>query len=141
MLNAERFGVLKSTFPYAKESISWVVPLAKPLPRWKSLIKVFPASFPKMPQRLTPRFLVAIFLIYSMVVNTAYRTFLITDITHPMYEHQMSSVEEILNSGIQYGFHPNMKKFFNDDTTLSFGVRGWSRADLPGATLARAKLN
>ncbi|KAJ8871610.1 hypothetical protein PR048_027937 [Dryococelus australis] len=170
MLNTERLLFLKNTYPFFKDTISWAVPIAKPLPHWKSLIKIFPASIwwlvsltyfvnsvfvyylcklkiggipsprifgslsecllylysmflanaiPVMPRHVSPRLLFGIFLLYSLVINTAYRTFLIVDITHPMHEHQISSPEDILSSGIEFGFHPNIDRFFVDNSGTS----------------------
>lgn len=70
------------------------------------------------PRFQTLRVLFIFFNLYSIILITAYQTKLITVLTEPSYETQLDSVEELLESGLQFGGLGELRGLFeaNNDT-------------------------
>jgi hypothetical protein len=45
-------------------------------------------------------------VLYSLAINTVYQTFLTSFLVNPGFEKQISTEDEILSSGIKFGYHP-----------------------------------
>lgn len=69
------------------------------------------------PRFQTLRVLFVFFNLYSVILITAYQTKLITVLTESSYETQLDSVEELLESGLQFGGFGELKGFFEDNNS------------------------
>ena len=56
-----------------------------------------------IPQKTVIRIVFLLWVVYSLAVNTVYQTFLTSYMVDPGLQQQMSSVDELLDSGLQYG--------------------------------------
>jgi hypothetical protein len=75
---------------------------------------VLGVSVPEMPRTSRLRVLFLLWLFYSLHTNIVYLTFLTTFLIYPGFEHQIQSVEELVESDVEYGFHEGLDKYFND---------------------------
>jgi hypothetical protein len=57
-----------------------------------------------MPRGLRFRFLFFVFVLYCFAINTVFQTFLTSVLVDPGYENQMTSLDEVLDSGIELGY-------------------------------------
>lgn len=80
---------------------------------WAAVLGV---SVPQMPRTTRLRVLFLLWLFYCLHINIVYLTFLTTFLIHPGFEHQIRSVEELVESDVEYGFHEGYDKYFNDST-------------------------
>jgi hypothetical protein len=80
---------------------------------WAAVLGV---SVPEMPRTTRLRVLFLLWLFYCLHINIVYLTFLTTFLIHPGFEHQIQSVEELVESEVEYGFHEGYDKYFNDST-------------------------
>jgi hypothetical protein len=65
--------------------------------------------------RLDPcRVIFLTWLMYCLAVNTVFQAFLTTFLIHPGHEHQIETVEELLSSGLPYGFDPQDDEIVNN---------------------------
>jgi hypothetical protein len=67
-----------------------------------------------MPRSDSFRVLFSTWLIYCLAVNTVFQAFLTTFLIDPGRERHIESIEELLKSGLPYGFDPQCDKTFND---------------------------
>jgi hypothetical protein len=134
----------------------WVVPCAKPFPRWKSITRVFSptawllvlitillaagilsclarcgvhelklyktlsgclfctcavvlgVSTSSAPLSVPARFFFILWVWYSLAINTLFQTFVTSYLVDPGHQNQIQSIADILESGVQYGFHPDV---------------------------------
>lgn len=63
---------------------------------------------------ITIRLLVLLWLVFSILVGTAYQSQLLTILMNPRYEHQISTASELLASNLKYGFYTPVTSFFSD---------------------------
>ncbi|PNF30095.1 hypothetical protein B7P43_G03135 [Cryptotermes secundus] len=67
-----------------------------------------------MPRSDTFRVFFSTWLLYCLAVNTVFQAFLTTFLINPGRERHIESIQELLNSGLPYGFDPQCDKTFND---------------------------
>lgn len=67
-----------------------------------------------MPRSDSFRVFFSTWLIYCLAVNTVFQAFLTTFLINPGRKHHIESIQELLNSGLPYGFDPQCDKTFND---------------------------
>ena len=70
----------------------------------------------KMPRKTRLRVLYLVWLFYCLHINIVYLTSLTTFLIQSGFEHQIQSVEELVESDVEYGFHEGSDKYFNDST-------------------------
>ena len=80
---------------------------------WAALLGV---SVPEMPRKTRLRLLFLLWLFYCLHIDIVYLTFLTTFLIQPGFEHQIQTVEELVESDVEYGFHKGFDKYFNDST-------------------------
>lgn len=69
----------------------------------------------KLPKSLAMKILFISWVLFSLVLCISYQSQLISILTNPFYEHQISNVQELLESKLLYGFFPRViQSFFND---------------------------
>jgi hypothetical protein len=73
-------------------------------------------SVPEMPRTTRLRALFLLWLFYCLHIDIVYLTFLTSFLIQPGFEHQIQSVEELVESDVEYGFHKGFDKYFNDST-------------------------
>ncbi|KAB0800294.1 hypothetical protein PPYR_06034 [Photinus pyralis] len=84
-----------------------------------------------VPIKIVPRtnFLRAMFLVwifFTLHINVAYQTFLMSVFSHPQYEHQLNTVEELFNNNLSLWCLPTYKQFFNNKDWVTLNVmRQW----------------
>lgn len=69
---------------------------------WATFLGV---STPYMQRRTPTRMFLISWIWYSLVINIIFQTFLTSFLIEPGFQHQMNSIEEILNSKIKYGYN------------------------------------
>jgi hypothetical protein len=81
---------------------------------------VLGVSVPKLPRAFKPRLLFLFWVIYCLHINAVYLSFLTSFIINPGFEHQVRTVDELVRSKLNYGYHSGFDKYFNDtsDQTL-----------------------
>ncbi|XP_021940075.1 glutamate receptor ionotropic, kainate 4-like [Zootermopsis nevadensis] len=142
----------------------WVVPCAKPFPRWKSITRVFSltawllifmtillaagiltclakcgvheltlyktlsgclfctwavvlgVSPSSAPSSVPVRFFFILWMWYSVAINTLFQTFVTSYLVDPGLQKQIQSIGDILRSGVQYGFHPDLNASLQDES-------------------------
>jgi hypothetical protein len=57
---------------------------------------------------------------YCLAVNTVFQAYVTSYIVQPEYHKQIASVEDILSSGIEYGFYPGLGMFLPDSSDWRF---------------------
>ena len=62
------------------------------------------------------KLLFVVFVWYCSAISTVFQTFLTSVLVDPGYEHQFTSLDEILDSGIEFGFSNYSKTFFNESS-------------------------
>jgi hypothetical protein len=67
-----------------------------------------------MPRSLRLKLLFVVFVLYCSAISTVFQTFLTSVLIDPGYEHQLTSLDEVLDSGIEFGY--------NEGTDLFFGL-------------------
>jgi hypothetical protein len=72
------------------------------------------SSVAVMPRSGVFRVFFSAWLLHCLAVNTVFQAFLTTFITNPGREHQADSIQEILDSGLPYGFDPQCDKGFRE---------------------------
>jgi hypothetical protein len=82
---------------------------------WAVLLGI---SVVRMPITIPVRVFFILWVSYCLAVNTVFQTFATTYLVNPGLRKQINSVKSLLNSGIHYGFHPDMDGFLTDDTNL-----------------------
>ena len=72
-----------------------------------------------MPRSLRLKVLFVVFVWYYSAISTVFQTFLTSFLADPGYENQLTSLEDILDSGIEFGYDVVARMFF----TLSSDLR------------------
>ena len=65
-----------------------------------------------MPRSFRFRFLFLVFVLYCFAMSTVFQTFLTSFLVDPGYDNQLTSLDEILDSGIEFGYHKYAQTFF-----------------------------
>jgi hypothetical protein len=155
---------LDFTVSHGSLSFKWVVPCAKPFPRWKSVIRVYSlatwlsititillaaivlvclaryvdqeltlyknltgcllcswavmlsVSAASVPRSGYVRSFFILWVWYSLAINTLFQVYVTSYLVDPGLQKQIQSVQEVLDSGFQHGFHPDLNVFFLDET-------------------------
>jgi hypothetical protein len=73
-----------------------------------------------MPHSDPCRVIYVTWLMFCLAFNTVFQAFVITFLINPGHEHQIENIEELLNSGLPYGFDPQNDRSVNatGDTLL-----------------------
>jgi hypothetical protein len=78
---------------------------------WAVLLAV---SVPELPRTASLRTFFISWVCYCFAVNTVFQAFLITFLINPGLQHQMNSFEEIIASGVGFGYNPIFDVIFSD---------------------------
>jgi len=78
----------------------------------------FGISVAGKPRCLKLIFLFVVFVWYCSAISTVFQTFLTSFLVDPGYENQLASLEDILNSGIEFGYSEIMNVIFNLSSDL-----------------------
>jgi hypothetical protein len=57
---------------------------------------------------------------YSLAVNTVFQAYVTSYIVQPGFQKQIGSVEDLISSGIEYGFYPGLSLFLPDSSDWRF---------------------
>jgi hypothetical protein len=71
-----------------------------------------------MPRSLRLRFLFFVFVLYCSAISTVFQTFLTSFLVDPGYDSQLASLDEILDSGIKFGYDEFSNMFFRLSSEL-----------------------
>jgi len=71
-----------------------------------------------MPRSLRFRLLFFVFVLYCFVISTVFQTFMTSFLVDPGYENQLKSLDEILDSGIAFGYNEDVNIFFSLSSDL-----------------------
>jgi hypothetical protein len=71
-----------------------------------------------MPRNLRLRFLFVVFVLYCSAISTVLQMFLTSFLVDPGYENQLRSLDEILDSGIEFGYSEISNIIFNFSSDL-----------------------
>jgi hypothetical protein len=72
-------------------------------------------SVPQMPRCLHIRMFFIFWVIHSLAVNTVFQAFLTSFLIDPGLLPPIRNLGELLDSGIEYGYHPLMDRFLKSD--------------------------
>jgi hypothetical protein len=83
---------------------------------WAVIIGI---SVSVMPRTTPVRLFFFSWICYSLAINTVFQAYLTTFLVDPGFEKSINTVEELVSSGIKYGFTPYpFDQLFNDETYL-----------------------
>lgn len=168
-LNFTEIWDLDASFPYIEDSMTWIVPAAKFLARWKSLLLFFSTTVwltsiicilivsstlyliakylayesksyqeifydflvtfqllmgqvaASLPERLAFRMIIGSWLIFSFVMRSSFQGNTTLGLNFDAHEKQISTAEEIIASGLKFGFYEeNRYLFSNPDNTDTY---------------------
>ncbi|GLV45941.1 Ionotropic receptor 7c [Carabus blaptoides fortunei] len=106
-------GLLWWLFGKSKEtSDNYKVWYRSILASWRVLLQVTHAP----PRYTVTRILYLFFAIFSLLIYTAHESVLVSTLTKPHHEHQIKTVEELLDSKLKYGFFPLIADSYNDSS-------------------------
>jgi hypothetical protein len=71
-----------------------------------------------MPRGVRFRLLFFVFVLYAFAISTVFQTFMTSFLVDPGYENQLKSLDEILDSGIAFGFTDGESVFFGLSSDL-----------------------
>lgn len=66
------------------------------------------------PSSASLRCLFIFWVAFTLILATAYQSQLISILTQPRYEHQISSIEELINSKLKFGFYTPVSSFYTN---------------------------
>ena len=163
VLSQDEAADLDFTVSHGSLGFNWVVPCAKPFPRWKSVTRVYSlavwlsiiitilfaaivlmclaryvdqeltfyknltgcllcswavmlgVSTGSLPRSGCVRPFFILWVWYSLAINTLFQAYVTSYLVDPGLQKQIQSVQDILDSGIQHGFHPALNVFFLDE--------------------------
>ena len=70
------------------------------------------------PRRLRLKLFFVVFVLYCSAISTIFQTFLTSFVVDPGYENQLTSLDETLNSGIEFGYDESSHIAFNLSSDL-----------------------
>jgi hypothetical protein len=79
---------------------------------WAVILKI--SSTEDIPQNTVVRVVFLLWVVYSLAVNTVYQTFLTSYMVDPGQQHQISSVDELLDSRLDYGMVDTLEALLPD---------------------------
>jgi hypothetical protein len=163
VLETESIMDMDFTVSHGSLGFKWVVPCARPFPRWKSITRVYSlaswllifmtiliaavvlkylakygdqevsvyrtligclfcswavvlgVSADSAPVSGHVRSFFILWIWYSLAINTLFQTYVTSYLIDPGFQKQMGSVKDVLESGVQYGFHPDLNVDLFDD--------------------------
>jgi hypothetical protein len=80
---------------------------------WASSLGI---AVPEQTHALRPRLLLMFWMIYCLHMNAVYLSFLTSFLINPGFERQVRSVDELVKSNLDYGYHAGFDKYFNDSS-------------------------
>ncbi|PNF40412.1 hypothetical protein B7P43_G01569 [Cryptotermes secundus] len=99
--------MIRNTFPSPYTNNEAYTDVAKCLLNfWAVILACSNPNFP--PQDISTRFVFLTWAVYCLAVNTVYQTFLTSYLVDSGLQSQISSEEELLHSGIEYGVHKSI---------------------------------
>lgn len=66
------------------------------------------------PQSVPVRFFFILWIWYSLAINSLFQTFVTSYLVDPGLQRQIQSISDILKSGVEYGFHPDLNDSLQD---------------------------
>jgi hypothetical protein len=75
-------------------------------------------SVTSTPRSLRLMFLFVVFVLYCSAISTVFQTFLTSVLVDPGYENHLTSLDEILDSGMEFGFDEYTKIYFSLSSDL-----------------------
>lgn len=85
----------------------------------KSMCMMFQGSV-RPPKKWSLRINFFIWAVSCVLIFTAYQCQLVSILTHPLYEKQMETLEDLLTSGNEFGFYPTVEDaYLNDNNWIS----------------------
>ena len=82
---------------------------------WAVIVGV---SVTGMPRSLRLKVLFVVFVLYFSAISTVFQTFLTSFLADPGYENQLASLDDILDSGIEFGYPEGSEVFFYESSVL-----------------------
>jgi hypothetical protein len=79
---------------------------------WAIILGV--STYDKVPNSTTTRATFLLWVLYSFVLSTVFQTFLTTFLIEPGLEHEISTVDELRESGFELGMPPTMNSILAD---------------------------
>lgn len=70
-------------------------------------------SLPKLPTATKLRAFFLLFVCYSFVINTIFQAFFITFLVEPGYRKPIKTFDELIHSGLKYGYHEGLEAALN----------------------------
>jgi len=164
VLSQEEAVELDFTVSHGSLGFKWVVPCAKPFPRWKSVIRVYSlaawlsiiitilfaaivlmclaryvdqeltlyknltgcllcswavmlgVSAGSVPRSGYVRPFFILWVWYSLAINTLFQIYVTSYLVDPGLQKQIQSAQDVLDSGVQHGFHPDLNAFLLDES-------------------------
>lgn len=95
---------------------------------FKNLFSIFIAiSAAETPKKGAGRIVFFVWIVFGLHFVAAYQAKLISVLLHPSYEKQMNTLDEILNSEMDWASLPTLKRFFNntDDWRVYKIIEEW----------------
>jgi hypothetical protein len=77
-------------------------------------------SVPKIPNTGHLKIYFIMLVWYCLAVNTVFQAFVTSYLTDPGFHKQISSVEDVIASGLEYGFYPRMRVLLPDASDWRF---------------------
>lgn len=163
VLNQDEIIDMDFTVSHGSLGFRWVVPCARPFPRWKSITRVYSmaawllifitilfaavvlkclakyvdkeapvyrtltgclfcswavvlgVSADSAPLSGPVRSFFILWIWYGLAINTLFQTLVTSYLIDPGLEKQMQSLNDVLQSGVQYGFHPDLRAYLLDE--------------------------
>lgn len=98
------YSLLWWIFDTAKNNFTYCM-----LNTW-SMMMLVSAPFP---ENLPLKLQFFVWSICSVILSNLFFSQLLNVLSHPIFEHQISSVDEILSSGLMFGFHPGFESDYD----------------------------
>lgn len=94
------------------------------------------------PQKISGRIITISWIVFGFVFTSTYQAKLIGVLMQPLYEHQITTVEELLESNLKRVALPTLKRSFlnTDDWRVAKIVREWQDCDNASSCLTRVAL-
>jgi hypothetical protein len=70
-------------------------------------------SIPKLPGARKFRVFFLLFVWYSFAINIVFQAFFVTFLVEPGYSKEIKTFEDLIQSGLMYGYHPETEIFLN----------------------------
>ena len=90
---------------------------------WASLVTLSLSTFQYghyWPKKFYIKIFMATLIFYGLHINTAYHSYLISVLTRPRYETQISTVESGIKAGLEFNIGENMLIFLNKKDSVRY---------------------